>query len=227
MKKFQDFIRNHLFIILGITAGVSLVGGIVLIALAIGVVKETLNIVMFWIMGVLLILLAVAMGYFIYLVASSESESDEPNLFLYDSKTETNMPAENLNFSLVNKRMTFFMSHLTNNIREVWTRNLFLEEEAFDGIEELKSLLAYKMLYDLADKDIPALWELYLNADASLISAISEKIRNNGDEFGKYVVQLHAGAKGSYEKSRKFLLDNKGYIESKMFICVKNNIDKF
>lgn len=227
MKKFQDFIRNHLFLILGIVAGLSLVAGIVLIALAVSVVVEVLNIVMFWIMGVLMILLAISMGYFIYLLVSGGSDKVEPNLFLYDSVTETNMPVEQVDFALVNKRMTFFISHVTSNIKDLWTKNIFLEEEAFDGVEELKSLLAYKMLYDLADKNVPALWDLYLNADESIISSISENIRNNGDDFGKYIVQLHAAANGRVDMSRNFLVDNKAYIESRMLICVRKNIDKF
>ena len=208
-----------------IAAAVLIFGGVALIILGITFANSTFFKVMFIIMSIAMILLGCVMTYFVFLL--KEQGDEEPNLFLYDSNSGKNLSADVLTFDLVNKRMGFFMSRVSGSIKEIWTGNLFDNDEAFDGVDELKSLLAYKMIYDLADKDIPALWELYLNASPELISAIAECMRNNGDEFGKYIVKLHSSANSKADKSKKFLLDNKSYLENKMFNCAKNNIDKF
>ena len=208
-----------------IAAAVLIFGGVALIILGITLANSTFFKVMFIIMSIAMILLGCVMTYFVFLL--KEQGDEEPNLFLYDSNSGKNLSADVHTFDLVNKRMGFFMSRVSGSIKEIWTGNLFDNDEAFDGVDELKSLLAYKMIYDLADKDIPALWELYLNASPELISAIAECMRNNGDEFGKYIVKLHSSANGKADKSKKFLLDNKSYLENKMFNCAKNNIDKF
>ncbi len=216
-------------LILMVVSGVLILGGVVLIVLGIALAKATFFKVMFIIISVLMILLGCVMLYFVFMVKEHDRGSEEPNLFLYNPETDENMSSEVLSFELVDKRMTFFMSRIARNIREVWSTNLFDNEEVFDGVDELKTLLAYKMLYDLADKDVPALWELYLRADGGLIKAISENIESNGDPLANHLSRLHgeAVAKSSVERSRKFLTDNKTYIRNKMFACAKNNIEKF
>ena len=227
MEKIKSVIKNNLLLIMSIAAGVLILGGVALIVLALTLSNTAFYKVMFIIMSIVMVLLGCVVTYFVLLVKDNGLEDEEPNLFLYDAETERNLSADILTFDLVNKRMAFFMSRVSNSIREIWTENVFDNDEAFDGVDELKTLLAYKMIYDLADKDIPGLWELYLNADSELIEEIEINIANNGDEFGKYIVKLHATANGNYEKSRKFLTDNKAYLENKMFNCVKRNIEKF
>ncbi len=227
MEKIKNAIKNNLLLIMSIAAGVLIIGGVALIVLALTLANTAFYKVMFIIMSVVMVLLGCVITYFVLLVKDNGLEDEEPNLFLYDANTERNLSADVLTFDLVNKRMAFFMSRISNSIREIWTENVFENDEAFDDVDELKTLLAYKMVYDLADKDIPGLWELYLNADSELIADIEAYIANNGDEFGKYIVKLHASANGNYEKSRKFLTDNKAYLENKMFNCAKKNIEKF
>ncbi len=227
MEKIKSVIKNNLLLIMSIAAGVLILGGVALIVLALTLANTAFYKVMFIIMSVVMVLLGCVVTYFVLLVKDNGFEDEEPNLFLYDSETERNLSVDALTFDLVNKRMAFFMSRISSSIKEIWTDNVFDNEEAFDGVDELKTLLAYKMVYDLADKDAPALWQLYLNADSELIADIQENIANNGDEFGKYIVKLHATANGNYEKSRKFLADNKAYLENKMFNCAKRNIEKF
>lgn len=227
MEKIKSVIKDNLLLIMSIAAGALILGGVVLIVLGIMLAKTTFFKVMFIIMSIVMILLGCVITYFVLLVKDHGFEDEEPNLFLYDANTQRNLSADVLTFDLVNKRMAFFMSRVSSSIRQIWTENIFENDEAFDDVDELKTLLAYKMIYDLADKDIPGLWQLYLSADSELIEEICENIASNGDEFGKYIVKLHSSANGSYEKSRKFLTDNKAYLENKMFNCAKRNIEKF
>lgn len=227
MEKIKNAIKENLLLVMTIIAAALILGGVILIVLGITLAEKTIFKVMFILMPIVMILLGCVMTYFVVMVKDKDNEPEEPNLFLYDSESGKNMSEDVLTFDLVNKRMAFFMSRVTSSIRELWTGDVFDNDEAFDGVDELKSLLAYKMIYDLADRDIPALWDLYVGASDELIADISDAIQANGDEFGKYIVKLHATANGSYEKSKKFFTDNKAYLQNKMLGCAKNNIEKF
>lgn len=227
MEKIKNTIRKNLALIMSIIAAVLIIGGIVLIVLGINLANSTFNKVMFIIMSVVMILLGCVMTYFVFLTREELSASDEPNLFLYDKASGKNLSPDILSFELINKRMGFFMSCISSSLKEIWSEDIFEREEVFDGVDEMRVLLAYKMLYDLADKDAPMLWGFYLNAPQGLINSICDSIESNGDEFGRYIVKLYAAAGGNYEKSRKFLIDNKSYIEKKMFKCASENIEKF
>lgn len=233
MEKIKNTVRNNLLLIMSIIAGVLIVGGIVLIVLGITLAEATFFKVMFIITSIVMILLGCVMTYFVLTVREQGDSSDEPNIFLYDPETEKNMSVDRLNFALVNKGMGKFMRHVSSTVKELWTGNIFDDDEAFGGVDGFKTLLAYKMLYDLADRDAQLLWDLYLNASEDLILSMSEQIERNCDakgrfdEFGRYIIKLHSSADGNYEKSRKFILDNKGYLEKKMFEYAKSNIEKF
>ena len=65
-------------------------------------------------------------------------------------------------------------------------------------------------------------------ADGELISSIADAISLNGDEeLAKAFKFLHENASGSYERTEKFLVDNKKYIQVKMLKYVKANIKRF
>lgn len=227
MDKIKNAIRKNLTLVLSIVAALLILGGIVFIVLGISLANSTFNKVMFIIMSVVMILLGCVMFYFVFLTKDGANGPEEPNLFLYDSATERNMSADALTFELVNKRMAFFMSRISSSIREIWSEDIFDNDEVFDGVDELKVLLAYKMLYDLVDRDNPSLWGLYLDASRNLMSSICYQLESNGDEVGRYILMLHDKADGNYEKSRKFLLDNKARIEKWMLRCAADNIEKF
>lgn len=227
MDKIKNAIRKKLTLVMSIIAALLIIGGVVLIVLGMSLANSTFNKVMFIIMSIVMILLGCVMLYFVFLTKDGENGHEEPNLFLYDAATERNMSADALTFDLVNKRMTFFMSRISSGIREIWSEDIFENDEVFDGVDELKVLLAYKMLYDLVDRDNPGLWALYLNASRELMSSICDQIESNGDEVGRYILMLHDKADGNYEKSRKFLLDNRARIEKWMLRCAADNIEKF
>jgi hypothetical protein len=125
--------------------------------------------------------------------------------------------------------MTFVMTQLAENASEVWTGDVFDENnEVYGGDNTFVPLVAYKILYDLGDRGNESIWSLYLMADGEKIDAIVSALELNGDnELGKAFKFLHENAAGSYERTEKFLIDNKKYIQNKMVKYVKANIDKF
>ena len=71
-------------------------------------------------------------------------------------------------------------------------------------------------------------WNLYLMADSSIIDSIAAAIELNGDEeLANAFRFLHENAAGSFDRTERFLADNKKYIQAKMVKYVKANIDRF
>ena len=132
-------------------------------------------------------------------------------------------------FDHVNKKMTYFMSHLTKTAKDVWEKDIIgSQNEMFGEYDEFRALAAYKVLYDLGTRENDALWDLYLSADEDVVLSIADAIANVGDaELGKAIKYLHKNAAGNAEKTKHFLSDNSIYIQKKMLKYVKENIEKF
>ena len=225
MNDIKRFVKQNLQIILFVLCGLFVVGGILTFVFG-GAESQGFLKVMFIIFGVLLVLLAAAFALLALVVGSGE----KANFFLYDAKLKENIPVDELTFDTVNKKMTFVMTNLTSSASKVWTENVFeMESEIFaDGDDSFVPLVAYKILYDLLERSNEAIWQLYLAADAEIIDTIAAALELNGDnELANAVKFLHENADGNYERTAKFLGDNKKYIQSKMVKYVKSNINRF
>ncbi len=225
MNDIKRFVKQNLQIILFVLCGLFVVGGILTFVFG-GAESQGFLKAMFIIFGVLLVLLAASFALLALVVGSGE----KANFFLYDSKLKENMPVDELTFEVVNKKMTFVMTNLTSSASKVWTENVFgMENEIFaEGDDSFVPLVAYKILYDLLERSNEAIWQLYLAADAEIIDAIAAALELNGDnELANAVKFLHENADGNYERTAKFLGDNKKYIQAKMVKYVKSNINKF
>jgi hypothetical protein len=162
--------------------------------------------------------------------ASLIAKDEQANFFLYDVKRKQNIPVEELNFDRVNRQMTVIMANLVDSDAKIWSCNVFVEkhEEIYDEDGALVPLVAYKILYDLCDRASEAVWNLYLSASPEIVNSIVSALNQNDDsELGKVFKYLHESANGSYERTERFLRDNKSYIQNKMVKYVKANIEKF
>ncbi len=224
MESVKNFIKQNLRLILLILCGVLVLTGILVFIFGAAPNGGLLKIA-FIAFGIVLILLGCSLVF----LAAVVGESENANFFLYDSKRNVNVSVEELDFARVNKKMTYVMTKLANNASEVWTRNVFAEDsEVFGGETTFVPLVAYKILYDLGDRANESVWNLYLTADPSIIDSIVAALELNGDDdLGKAFKFLHENAAGSYERTEKFLADNKKYIQNKMVKYVKANIEKF
>jgi hypothetical protein len=225
MESVKSFIKKNLRLILLILCGVLVLTGIMVFIFGAAPAEDLLLKIAFIAFGIVLILLGCALVF----LAAVVGESENANFFLYDSKRNINIPVEKLDFARVNKKMTFVMTKLANSASEVWTQNVFEEDnEVFNGETTYVPLVAYKILYDLGDRANEGIWNLYLSADASIIDSIASALELNGDvDLGKAFKFLYENSAGSYERTEKFLADNKKYIQNKMVKYVKANIEKF
>lgn len=224
MEKIKNFVRQNLQLLLLVLCGILVVSGILVIIFGGGDSEGVLR-VLFVIFGIVLIALGCSLLFFAAVVSSDESA----NFFLYDGKTKSNIPLDELNFEIVNKKMTFVMTKLSSTASQVWTENVFeLDNEVFNGDDCFIPLVAYKILYDLSERANESIWNLYLMASPSIIDAIVSALEMNEDgELGKVFKFLHENSEGSYERTKKFLADNTKYIQNKMVKYVKANINRF
>lgn len=224
MENVKKFIKQNLQLILLVLCGALVLSGILVMVFGGGNSEGFLK-VMFVIFGIVLIALGCALVFYA-VVAYADVSS---NFFLYDTQNKTDISEDQLTFEIVNKKMTYVMTKLVSSASKVWTENVLGEnEEFFKGKEIFKPLVAYKMLYDLFDRGNANVWNLYLNADASIIDSIADALELNEDgELGKAFKFLHENSDGNYERTEKFLVDNKKYIQGKMLKYVKNNLGKF
>ena len=225
MNGLKSFLKQNLQIVLFVLCGLLAVLGILTLVLFAGQ-SEGILAVLIIALGVVVILAAVVLA----LLALVTGSAERANFFLYDSKLKANIPVDELSFDVVNKKMTFVMAKLTSSASKVWTENVFeMENEIFeDGDDSFVPLIAYKILYDLMDRSNEAIWQLYLDAQADIIDAIAAALEHNDDrEFANAIKFLHENADGNYERTAKFLGDNRKYVQTKMVKYVKSNIDRF
>ncbi len=224
MKAIKDFVKQNLRLILYIMCGVLILGGILVVVFGGGQVEGFVG-VMLTLLGIVLIAIGAALAFFALIAQSDETV----NYFLYDNRKKANIPLEDLDFETVNRKMTVVMADLVASAAKVWTENVFeTQKSVFETDGAYVPLVAYKMLYDLADRADESIWTLYLMAPASLVDSIANALALNGDvQMGDAFKILHQKADGSYERTEKFLSDNKKYIQNKMLKYVKNNINRF
>ena len=225
MEKIKDFVKQNLKLILFALCGLLVVAGILVITLGGGQSDGFLK-AMFVVFGIVLVLLACSLAFLAIVLGDGEPA----NFFLYDNKRGMNVPVGELDFARVDKKMTFVMTNLTENASEVWTKRIIFAEssEILRENEALVPLVAYKMLYDLAQRANEGVWKQYLAADALVIEDVAAALELNEDsELGNAFKLLFEMAAGSHERTAKFLADNKKYIQTKMLKYVKTNIEKF
>ena len=224
MEKIKKFVKENLQMILLVLCGILVITGILTIVFGANNSEGSLK-VSFVVFGIVQIALGCALVFYASLVSTDENT----NFFLYDQRSKRNISVEDLEFNGVNKKMTYVMTKLVANASRVWTSNLFADnKEFFEENEIFKPLVAYKVLYDLVDRSNESIWNLYLMADKGVISSIADALAMNADDdLGKAIKFLHENAAGDYERTRKFLDDNRKYLQNKMTKYVKVHISKF
>lgn len=225
MENLKSFMKRNLRLILAIACGVLVIVGILVLIFLAGSSDGLLK-GLFIAFGTVIILIGCALLLF----AATLGDVEKANFFLYDNKKKANASVDELDFALVNRKMSFVMTTLASNAAEAWTSDVFSNEnEIFaDGDDAFVPLVAYKMLYDLGDRANEEVWQSYIAADQSMIDAIAYALEMNNDvDLGKAFKFLHANAEGDYERTQKFLSDNRKYIQNKMVKYVKTNIERF
>ena len=206
--------------IVGVSAIVALVIAIGLLCIALFAKLQTASSIIMGIVAGLAFLLSIELGYMFLLNKSSSA-----NYFLYDPATKKNVPVQKLNFNVVSTRTGRYLSQFAASEGKVWNDRILDTAEIHD---EFKPLVAYKLLYSLADKDVDAGWKCLENASSKTIIFICDALNSNSDlEFSNNFGKMMAERPLNMPMVRDYLVRNKKYMQGRALKYVTENIDLF
>ena len=216
-------LKKRLPMIMAVVACVSLVGALLLLAVAVPHANATYKRVLEVIISILLIAMSGLIGYYLWLTKDSE-----PNFFLFDRAKKRNIPVEELTFQVVNERMNVYLSRVCDTLEELWDGSVLENERKLGYRKVYRPLLAYKMLYDLGDKNLDDYWDLLLNASPATIDSICNGLAQGGEaEMVKAFRFLMANYRENPAKIKDFLVGNLRYIRGRMLGYIKKHIELF
>jgi hypothetical protein len=214
--------RNTLKILLGVATVFFLIVAVVLFILGATLDLSALPKVVLIIIAVLSLVLSLELGYFTFLLIDKN-----PNYFLYNPSTKRNISVQKLTFQKVNARMNRYLSAYANSEGKIWNDRI-LDNPYLEMENQFKPLVAYKLLFGLAEKDAEAGWKCLENASDDTVTFICNALRANGDnEFASTIQNLMAQKPVNIKLIRDYLVRNIKYIQKKMLKYVTDNIDKF
>lgn len=206
-----------------LAAGIlSLIVAIILFAVAVPN-SEGYKKVLSVICAILLLVLTLLIAYYLFL-----SRDSEPNFFLFDRAKKRNISVDSLNFTIVNERMTFFLGLVCETPEQLWMEGVLDDNRKYGYRGVYKPLVAYKMLYDLGEKDMDSSWELLRNASPLTIASLCTALERGGEqEMVKAFRYIYENCRNDNKKMRDFICGNQRYIRGKMLAYVKRHIELF
>lgn len=179
-----------------------------------------------FLVAVCFILLAFIAAMVIYV--ATQMRDVEMNFFLYDKTLNKNISVDNLTFKMINDKMTLYISRIGETEESLWTSNVLEDPEKLGEPAQFRTLLAYKMLYDLADLDDEKHWLDFYTCGGNTVSSIADAIGKNGDtEMARTLTELKNSFNGDISDIKEFLVNNKPYMQKRMLKLVKANIELF
>ncbi len=209
-------------LLLGIASIFCAVLAVVLLVFGIVYSGGILAKVLLFVAAALVLALALELGYLFML-----TKDTKPNFFLFNAATNSNSSPDGLDFDTINTRMNKYLSAFAKTEGKIWTDGI-LEDPEVNIDEQYKPVVAYKLLFDMADNDTEAGWRCFLVSSAETVEFIAAGVEANGDgEMASTLRQLKATNPLNMKYVRDYLVGNKRYIQKKMHRYVAENIDLF
>ena len=212
--------------VLLVLAAVFLLFGIVLFAFLVPGASSTFYRVCLILIAILSLAIGLGILYVLYL-----GRDNDPNFFLYDTRSGRNMDAGDLTFDRVNSRMSYFMTTLTTSQEKLWRPGVLDPASPRFGTDAVYlPLAAYKMLYDLVEIDTPEGWALFLGAAPEVIDSLCAALRKGGEEaMANSLVGAYNEATSREDSAwlRDFLTGNEKYLKKRMMGYVMTHMEWF
>ena len=149
------------------------------------------------------------------------------NYFLYDAKTKRNVSPQKLTFQVINARMNRYFSYYAASETKLWTEGVLASSELDMG-EEFKPIVAYKLLYDLAEANSEKAWKCFEVCGEGTVEFICAAISSVGDvEMAENIRKMKQHRPYNPAYISDYLVRNRKYLQSKIFKYVYENVDKF
>lgn len=209
-----------------ITVACALFAIVAVVLLIFGIVYDgnhTLTKVLLIVSAVLSLALAGELAYLRWF----SDKGEKPNYFLYDAGAKRNVGADKLTVGIVSKRMDRYFSHYAPSEGKLWTDKI-LENPALEMEDEFKPLVAYKLLFDLAEKDVEKGWKCLELASYETVDTVCRFLEMNAEtEIAGNIRKMKQVQPFQIKYLRDYLVSNREYIQTKMMMYVRDNIEKF
>ncbi len=218
-----SFLKKNLPTIMAVAAVVSFIGAILVLVFPVRVADAPYKQVLGVIIAVFMFLLAGLIAIYLWL-----NRDTEPNFFLFDRQRKRNISIDDLTFKFANERLSFLLTTVSQSPEELWREDV-LENELKLGYRKVyRPLIAYKMLYDLADKNVDSYWEYLQTATPETVLSIARALEQAGEtEMVKAFVFIMENYRGEPAKIRNFVMGNQKYIRGRIMAYIKRNIELF
>lgn len=219
----SSVLKKNLPLIMTVAAGICLLGAILILIFPVANADAAYKKVLGTIIAILMILLAALLLFYLWL-----GRDTEPNFFLFDRQRKRNIPLDELTFKLANERLSFLLTAVSQSPEELWTEDV-LENELKLGYRKIyRPLIAYKMLYDLADKNVDSYWNYLQGASPETVNSICLAMEQAGEtEMVKAFRFIMENYRGEPAKIRNFVIGNQKYIRGRIMSYIKRNIEMF
>ena len=214
--------QEKIKLIVGIGSIVAAVLAIVLLIVGIvynggGLVKGLIIVISLFVLA-----LAAELGYLFMILGNTKA-----NYFLFNPKINRNMAPQKLTAEIVNVRMNRYLSTFASSEGKIWTDGI-LDNPSLEMAEAFKPLVAYKLLFDLAERDFDAGWKCFDFASDNTVEFICSALDVSGDaELAKNLRDFKSVKPTNVKYVRDYLVSNRKYLQSRMFKYAMDNIDKF
>ena len=132
-----------------------------------------------------------------------------------------------LNFQMVNNRMNRYLSGYAPSEGKIWTDRV-LDNPYLEMDSVYKPLVAYKLLYDLAERDIDAGWKCFDMASDETVEFLAGAMDMNGEQqLASNLRQFKSSKPTNLKAVRDYLVANQKYLQNKMYHYVVDHIDEF
>ncbi len=154
-------------------------------------------------------------------------KNEAPNYFLFDSSAKKNISADKLTPTVVHNRMNKYISAFAPSEGKLWTDGI-LESDELDMDDAFKPLVAYKLLFDLAEWDIEKGWKCFENASFETVDFVCSCLEMNNElEVAGNIRKMKQVRPFNVKYIRDYLVSNKGYLQTKMLMYVRENLEEF
>lgn len=210
-------------LIMGLVGILTLIGAVVLFIFALPNADVAYKRVLTAVIAVLMLIMTLLIGVYLYVTRDAE-----PNFFLFDRVKKKNISVDNLTFQIVNERMSFFQTLVCNSPEQLWQNDILDNNVKMGYRKVFRPLLAYKMLYDLADKDIATYWDLLFHASEGTINSLCSALEQGGEkDMVKAFRYIMENQRENPAKIKEFVTGNMRYIRGRMLGYIKRNIELF
>lgn len=216
-------LKKKMPLLMSIAAAVSFIGALIILIFVLPASNATYKTVLEVIISCFMILLSFLIAAYLWVIRDVE-----PNFFLFDRVRKKNIPVEDLTFAIINERMNFFLTLISDSPEDLWYKNALERDSKMGPRRIYRPLLAYKMLFDLSDKNTDSYWELLITSPEDTINSMCDALAQGGEqEMVKVFRYLMKNYRQNPDKIKDFICGNHRYFRGRMKAYIQKNIEFF